>query len=422
METKGGPNWAGIDWSDQSHTLVLLDAAGENTQTFEMPHSAEGLSDLVSKLRENSPIAGVAIESTRNLIVVKLLQAGFVVYPINPRLSDVWRKGWKITAPKSDPTDAFVLVEGLRQHQPHLRRLVPDEDRMRQLTILCDDEVRLIQERTALVNRLKATLKEYYPEALDWFSDWTTQTAWDFILAFPRHEDLNQARKKKIIGFLKAHRIGLSQVWQERVDRHPVKSDWPHDAAVTEAKALLAVSLAKQLRTLEASLKTYRERIEELYGDHPDSNIFSSLPGAGPKLAPRLLGLFGSDRDRYENAESVMKLCGAAPVTQKSGKKSKPYVKFRRECRVGCRTTMHQFAQESTRSCTWAKAFYDKAKARGQKHGCALRNLACKWLKIIYRMWRDHVVYDESTYINALTKHGSPLGSQLALLNVGGKR
>ncbi len=45
------------------------------------------------------------------------------------------------------------------------------------------------------------------------------------------------------------------------------------------------------------------------------------------------------------------------------------------------------FAFTSLRSSLWARAYYDRARARGKTHAQALRMLGAKWLKIICPMW-----------------------------------
>jgi hypothetical protein len=46
-------------------------------------------------------------------------------------------------------------------------------------------------------------------------------------------------------------------------------------------------------------------RITELFTNHPDHDCFGSLPGAGPKIAPRLLGELGNDRTVFQSHESL---------------------------------------------------------------------------------------------------------------------
>lgn len=416
METPKQLRYAAVDWGNASHAVCVIDEQGKEVDAFETSHTPEGLIEMVERLRRCGPIFGVAVETTRNLVVQKLLDASMTVYPVNPKLSHAWREGWKVSSPKSDRTDAWVLAEGLRQNHTRLRAFLPDDPRTRELKMLCADECELIGQRTALVNRLQAALREYYPHALGWFEDWTAPTAWDFVLTFSTPEALAGASRKKLFGFLKAHRIGLRAVWQERVEGRSKGCDWPGDPATTAAKSVLAVTLARSLRTLQASLEEYRRRIEALYGEHPDHGIFDSLPGAGPKIGPRLLGHFGTDRARFDSAESLEQLSGAAPVTQRSGRSKN--VRMRHCCQRNFRNTLHQWTFLTLERSVWARAYYDSARRAGQSHALALRNLARKWLSILYRMWRDRQPYNEQRYLAALARHGSPLLRQIPNLQL----
>lgn len=411
METQERRCWVGLDWGDTRHAVCVLDEAGKLIESFELPHTAVGLEELVSRLRSCGAIGGVAVEKTRHLVVQKLLEAGLTVYAINPKLSKSWRDGESVSAAKDDLRDAFVLAEGLRQRHERLRELRPDEPLLRELRLLCADECRLIADRTALSNRLKATLKEYYPDALGWFDDWTKPTSWDFVLTFPTAGELARAKSKKIYGFLRSHHIGLHPTWQQRVEGRTQTAPWPSDPATVAAKSLLAISLAKGLRTLEASLEEYRERIGKLFGDQPDSGLFGSLPGAGDKLAPRLLTHFGTDRQRFESSTDLELLSGTVPVLHQSGKSR--HVRMRHACRKDFRTALHQFAFLSIGRSAWARAFYDQARRKGQSFALALRNLARKWLRIIYRMWQERRPYKEGRYIAALIRRRSPLVQEI---------
>ena len=81
-------------------------------------------------------------------------------------------------------------------------------------------------------------------------------------------------------------------------------TDFCGSAPAANAKSLLALSLVSILFAVEKQLGIYRQRIEELFGRHPDHDLFGSLPGAGPKLAPRLLSEIGDDRDRFAGSSS----------------------------------------------------------------------------------------------------------------------
>ena len=400
-------NWAGIDWGDKSHSLAIVDAQGTLVACDNIAHSAAGLDELIAALAKHAPIAGVAIERNRHLVIDKLLEATFAVYPINPKVSKRWRECLHVDPGKSDGTDSIHLADGLRLYQDKLTALHPDDPLTRQLRLLCNDECGFIKDRTATANRLKACLKEYHPEALGWFNDFTKPTAADFVVAFPTPEALRAASDDKLRKFLYSHNIGLSPIWKRRLASRTTAARWPSDPATVAAKSCKAVALAKQLRTLAGILTSYRQEIEALFGQHPDAEVFSSLPGAGVKIAPRMLTHFGSDHTRYSDATGLQALSGTVPITKKSGDGGGP--KFRWACQKGFRNTMFLFAFQSITRSVWARAYYDRARERGKSHPEALRSLGAKWLKIIYRMWVERKPYDERIYTASLIRHQSPL-------------
>jgi len=401
-------HWAAVEWSADAHGLCVVDPRGAVVERTEVAHSAEGLAELAETLVKHRPLGGVAIEGRPALVVQALLEAGVTVYPINPKLSKHWRACLSVAGRKDDGFDAFALADGLRHHQAHLRPLELDDDETRRLKLLCRDEQQLIAERTAWVNRLQGVLKQYYPEALVWFTDWTSPVAWDFVLAFPRPADLAAASTQKLVGFLRSHRLRLTPRRRERLAHRTEGPAWPRDPVMADARAEFALAAARMLRTLHAQLRRYRARIEELFAAHPDAVLFASLPGAGAKLAPRLLAAVGSRRDRFESARALQQLSGTVPVTHQSGKRTK-HVAFRRACQKDFRSTLHLFAYQTIQHSLWSRAYYERRRAAGDGYALALRKLGAAWLKIIYRLWHSRTPYDEHTHLASLAAHGSPL-------------
>ena len=197
------------------------------------------------------------------------------------------------------------------------------------------------------MNRLKATLKLCFPAALGWFEDWTAPTAWDFVIAFPAPQTLASCSKNRLCRFLVAHNIGLSPKWKERVKNTPSAATLRADDVTVRAMALRAITTAKRLKSLKSVIDQYARRIRECFESHPDAMVFASLPGAGPKLAPRLLAIFGENRERFESARGIQEPMGTAPITRQSGQKKS--VCFRWACSPGLRNTLHLFAWVSIR-------------------------------------------------------------------------
>ena len=154
---------------------------------------------------------------------------------------------------------------------------------------------------------------------------------------------------------------------------------------------MLAVMLAKQLEVLERQIGEYRARINELFDEHPGSGLFKSLPGAGERLAPRLLAEIGNDPRTFSSPQGLQCMAGTAPVTRQSGKNRS--VAFRRSCNAHLRTTIHLWADLSRRESAWAQAYYTQKRAEGKRRAEALRCLGQRWLKIIWKMIQTNTPY-----------------------------
>ena len=127
-------------------------------------------------------------------------------------------------------------------------------------------------------------------------------------------------------------------------------------------------------------------------------------------VVPRLLAGFGSQRKRFENANQVQTLTGIAPVKSSSGNMCR--IHFRFACPKFLRQSFHEWAGQSIRHSSWAGAYYQQQRARGKKHHAAVRALAFKWIRILFRCWKEGEAYDENIYMTALAKHNSPYGAK----------
>ena len=77
--------------------------------------------------------------------------------------------------PKDDPTDAELALDLLLRHPERFTALRPQSVAMRSLLSLIEQRRDLVNDKTRFTNRLCNTLKQYYPQALDWFEQRDTQ-------------------------------------------------------------------------------------------------------------------------------------------------------------------------------------------------------------------------------------------------------
>jgi transposase len=179
------------------------------------------------------------------------------------------------------------------------------------------------------------------------------------------------------------------------------------DIGVIEPNQLLVEVLIAQYRVLLKGIESLDKVIKLAYKSHDDKVIFDSFPGAGPQLAPRLLVAFGSNRERYKDASELQKYAGIAPIIERSGKKM--WTHWRYSYPTFLRQTFVEWAGFSIRYSFWAKAYYEQQKSKGKPHNSIIRSLAFKWIRILFRCWKTSTPYDESKYLEALKRRGSPL-------------
>ncbi len=403
--------FVGIDWADQTHAVCWGTADGPPEQ-FQLPHRPEAIAEFVAMLRQRfggRPVA-IGLEQARGGLLYALMGYEFLVlYPINPLTAKRFRDAFATSGAKDDPVDARLLWELLLKHRDRLRPWQPDTAATRQLALLCEHRRGLVEERTRLVQQLRAALKTYFPQALAWIGEeLATALSCDFLRRWPTLAELQAIRPSSLRAFYYGHHCRRPDLVTQRLQQIKAAQPLTTDPAVITAHALRVRVLAEQLRVLLPALAQYDRQIEQLFSAHPERAIFESLPGSGPCLAPRLLAVFGTQRQRFADADSVERFSGIAPITRRSGQGYS--VQRRQACAKFVRQTFHEFAGCSIRFCEWARAYYQAQRDRGKGHHVAVRALAFKWIRILWRCWQDRVPYDDNRYLAALRRHGSPLG------------
>jgi len=401
----------GIDWADRKHDVYLLGLDAGQREHLVLAHTPEAIDAWACQLRERfgaRPIA-VCLEQTKGALVYALLKYDFLVlFPLNPARLKSYRRAVTSSGAKDDPTDAQFLLEYLECHRAHLVAWRPDDARTRQLGLAGEERRKAVDLRTQLGNRLRTCLKHYFPQALDLVGeDVHTRMACDFLLRWPTLAAAQRATPQALRKFYHAHNSRHEGLITRRLEALRVARPLTTDPALVQSYRLTATLLARQLRELARAIDAYDKELARLMAEHPDAALFESLPGAGGTLAPRLLVAFGSDRQRFAGPGEVQTYSGIAPVTRRSGRTAS--VHRRTACPRFLRQTFHEFAGHSVPRSAWAGAYYRLQRARGRGHHAAVRSLAFKWIRVIYRCWKERTPYDEATYLASLRRKGAPL-------------
>jgi transposase len=406
--------YIGLDWADERHSVHLQTADGR-IEHLELEQKPAVLHEWVARLqgRFGGAKIAVALEQRKGAVIHALLMYDcFVLYPINPKALARYREAFSTSGAKDDPLDSELLLDLVVRHRDKLRAWVPDTVESRTLQALCEQRRKLVNQRVALTNRLTSLLKQYFPQALEWVGDLASVQACDFLTQWPTLAAVQRARPSTVRRFYQDHNCRKHAVIDARLAAIANAQPLTTDTAVIEPLSLSVQTYATQLRTLIAAVQTFDARIAEVFHQHTDHHIFESLPGAGAVCAPRLAAAFGTDRTRWDSAAELQAHSGIAPVTERSGKSL--WIHHRLACPKFVKQTFHEFADQSIRFSRWARAYYDQQRGRGNDHHAALRALAYKWIRIMFRCWKERRPYDEEIYIDALRRRESPLAKHFA--------
>jgi transposase len=405
--------FVGFDWGDRHHHWALHPAnashASSSGRLENTPEAIELWAAQLSQRFGGRPIA-VAVEQQRGAVVYMLSRhAHLVLFAVPPGMSAAYRQAFRPSGAKDDPGDTALLLDLLTHHRDRLRRYDPDTPDTRLLQLLVEERRQTIDEKTAVVLRLTDCLKQYFPHVLRWFATVDSPLVADLLDRWPTLAHLQRANPAKLRDFLQQHNCRKPDRIQQQIDDIYAAVPATVDEVVLEARSIRALSLVQRLRALWPIIDQLEARIKQLTAGHPDASIFASLPGAGAATVPRLIAAFGTRRDRFQSAYQVLCFTGIAPVEKASGKTR--VIAFRSACPKFLRQTFHEFAGQSIRFSAWAKACYEQKRNRGVPHHTAVRALAAKWIRIVYRCWQDRQPYDEQRYLTSLRRRGALLGS-----------
>ncbi len=391
----------GIDWSKSKHDVALMEPDGSVLQQLVVEHSLVGLEALARAIGRHESDRGevrIAVEQYDGALLAWLRAQGYIVYGINPKSAQRARDRYRPAGAKDDRSDAYILADMLRQDRGTLRPL-GRESPAHELRTLGRLRTQRVQERTAVMLRLRALLDDWCPELGTLCNDFGN-VAWqrDFLRCFPLLEDLATAHVRTVNAFLRRHRMRPATADRIRALRQC--HGLPIPAGREAALRLDIAFLVGQVESSTEAIRTIEKDLQRLVDQHPDAEIFQSLPVKGLVGISGLLAAFtGQDTPCHRELAARW---GVAPVTVASGRSR--FVRYRRACDGHMREVLMFFAFNTAfRSDCWAHDYYRRKRAAGATHYGALRCLAQRWLKIICRMWSDKITYDEAFHRRRLS-------------------
>lgn len=402
----------GLDWAKAKHDYCLLgpDGESESGQVEQEESQLQRWLDGLAVRFEGCRLA-ICMEGGRTPLLWRLENHAKVdLFVVNPATAARYRKTFTPSGDKNDRRDAASLLDLLRRHPEKVKSHRKSSASARAMHQLTQARRQAVDRRTGVISSLREVFELSYPVASKLFDDLSTPLALAFLKKWPDPLSLSNARESTLVAFFHKHgsrsqttidrRIGLIRSTTCRVE----------DPLLLEVARMRIADHVGQIRALNEAITDYEERIEKIFCEHERMPLFSGLPGAAKKLAPRLLAAFCLVEP--DDACDMQTIVGIAPIRVQSGQSTKTFM--RQRCPKFLRQSFHEFAGCSVNSSAWAKAFYDyQTKVKKKSAHAAKRALAFKWIRILYACWEQNRPYDETKYIASLRKRKSPIAEMI---------
>ena len=390
--------FVGVDWAEAHHDVCVVNEAGRVLGKRRVPDGLEGvrqIHELVAGHAEQPEQVVVGIETDRGLLVGALLAAGYQVYAINPLSASRYRERHVTSRAKSDPGDAKVLADLVRTDRHNHRQVAGDSELAEAVKVLARGHQDLVWSRQRFVNRLRNTLREFYPAALEAFKDLDSGEALAVLGRAPTPWQGRQLSQAKIVSALR--RGGRARNLEEQAAQIQTilrSEQLQAPARVSSAYGVIVRSTVTVLQNMNQELAALEAELTQSFEGHPDAEIYRSLPGLGLVLSARALAEFGDDPNRFDHPKSRKAYAGTAPITKASGTRLVVLARVARNRRLADACYLWAFAS-LTRSAG-ARRYYDTLRSRGQTHHQALRALANRWVGILHGCLRYRTAYSEA--------------------------
>jgi len=398
--------FVGIDWSKASLDYHVRTWDGIIMSAGAVKPDFNGLVELCGILEKDgasSDEISIVIETTHGAWIHTLLERGYKVYGINPKMIANFRQASSAAGIKTDKIDAEVLAMFIATFHKNLKPLRPDDPDIAQLRRACEIRLKLIEERTAKINELHAMLQLFYPAVVHLFGHIDSNITLEFIKEFSTQKSMMALTARKLMSWLTKHQYRRMNRFEQMRDILK-KSFLAVPDYLQIANSTLIKYLAESILTLNNEIIKCDRLVQEKFEQIPESALIKSLPGGdGKVLGPSLLACLGRNGERFDNIHEARALMGTAPVTKQSGNMC--IIHFRHGCWKFARRTLQLFAEMTCRLSGWARQFYLKQRKSGHKHHAAVRALANKWLKIIFAIWRTKTPYDENLFVDSQRRY-----------------
>jgi Transposase len=275
----------GIDWAEAFHLVALGRPAEGVIELRRVEHTPAAVDQLIAQIATLEPDPAevrVVIETRHGLLVERLVDAGYVVLPVNPDLV-ARRRG--PARKKDDAEDARIACLLALDRHTSLRPLIPHGEQAAELRAIARDDERAARDQRRLLNRLRQDLISTFPTALAIAGDdLGAPTMLRLLERWPTRDQLASASHQELVAFARAGRHGWPDRFADRIAQALAADHFTPRDYLVRAKADTIRLAATQLLAIGAQRRVWEQRMAELLvgpAPRPHPPAAGGQPGAG---------------------------------------------------------------------------------------------------------------------------------------------
>jgi transposase len=281
--------WAGIDSGKRAHHCVVIDSTGRLLLSRRVVNDESALVELISAVLalagEDRAVWATDLNAGGAALLIALLaEHGQRVLYIPGRIVHHAAATYRGDG-KTDAKDARIIADQARM-RTDLQPVRGADQISTDLRLLTARRTDLVYDRVRTINRLRATLLEFFP-ALEAAFDYSKKAPLILLSGYQTPEAIRRIGAARLAAWLKKRGCrGSLNVARKAVDAASAQRTVLRTEAVG---AQLVAQLAQQITAIDAAIDQLDEQICERLEQHPDAPILLSMPGFGPVLAATFL-------------------------------------------------------------------------------------------------------------------------------------
>jgi transposase len=377
-------HWVRAIGGERSELLIDRRVDNRPTELAMLVEQLEALRAEHGPLRVGIDVVG----GIAGLLTAMLLEASIEVVHVSGLAVNRARQGTTGGEHKSDPRDAAVIADQVRQRRD-LRAVEALTELDAEIRLLVGRRRELVADQTRRISRLRDLLASIHP-GLERVVDPTQKGSQRLLARYVTPAEIRHAGRRRLVEHIaKAGRLPRKHV--------EALADAALAAAQAQTVAVPGERVAAGLvRELAVEADHTRERLAELDTEleaaldkHPDAALIRSLPGMGVTLTAEFIAEAGSV-ERFPTANQLAAAAGLAPVLKQSGK-----VRYLKRATGGNKTLKRVFFQSAFCSLGHpaSRAFYARKRAERKTHHQAVIALARRRVDVLHAMLRNRCPY-----------------------------